>query len=109
MATLSQLEGLDLSNNQITDISVITNLGQLNNLRLGSNQISDLTPLANIGYHSLLDLSGNELSDISVLLQLQVTIDNLYLSSNDQISCANLDSLEDKENIGFVSRGTCQP
>ena len=62
---------LNLSNNQISDISPLAQLTQLTKLNLGgANQISDISPLAQLTLLTELDLSSNQISDITPLTQL---------------------------------------
>ena len=55
---------IDLSYNQISDISVLTS-GSFRKLNLSHNQISDISVLANL--NGDIDLSHNQISDISAL------------------------------------------
>ena len=75
---------LDLSNNQITDISPLAGLTNLTNfglLNLGRNKISDLSPLAGLTNLERLNLSYNQISDLSPLKGL-TNLKSLDLSGN---------------------------
>jgi internalin A len=84
LSSLVNLTFLNLSSNQIRDISPLSSLVNLSLLNLSSNQISDISPLSNLRNLSLLYLVNNQISDISPLSSL-VNLTLLNLSSN-QIS-----------------------
>ena len=63
----TQLEELDLSYNQISDISPLAHLLELTNLILRRNQISDISPLAELPTLRWLSLSSNQISDVTPL------------------------------------------
>ncbi len=67
---LTALEELDLSSNEISDVSSLSNLTGLRSLDLGSNSISDISPLANLTNLRRLGLVANEVTDISTLSTL---------------------------------------
>ncbi|XP_022751798.1 probable LRR receptor-like serine/threonine-protein kinase At2g24230 [Durio zibethinus] len=77
---LTQLQSLDLSNNNITSLpSDLWGLGSLKSLNLSSNKISGSLPnnIGNFGLLEVIDLSGNNFSGeipaaISSLVSLQV-------------------------------------
>ncbi|MCL2873904.1 MAG: leucine-rich repeat domain-containing protein [Defluviitaleaceae bacterium] len=78
------LESLRLDDNQISDLSSLSNLTNLRDLSLSNNQISDLAPLANLKNLESLELFGNEVSNITPLSELTY-LNFLGLGSN-QIS-----------------------
>ena len=84
---LKSLTHLDLSGNQISDISMIRDLPNLTILNLGGNQISDISPLKELMRLSELNLSWNQISDVSPLGNLLnfPKLANLHLAYN-QIS-----------------------
>ena len=92
----TSLTELDLSDNQISDISPLGNLTSLTSLALYSNQISDISPLASLANLERLGLSYNsELSDILPLANL-ANLSRLSLSWNqisDVAPLANLTGL----------------
>ena len=67
MAQLTQLTELDLSDNQISDITPLAQLTQLTDLNLWDNEISDVTPLAQLTQLTDLNLGYNPITDISPL------------------------------------------
>ena len=95
LSNLTKLARLVLGYNQISDITPLQNLTNINNLNLYSNQISDLSPLINMNLISL-SISYNQISDIT-LLQNFTNLTYLRLSNN-QISdiypLANLTNLQ---------------
>jgi len=67
---LTQLTELDLSGNEITDVSLLSNFTQLRKLDLKDNEISDISPLSNLSQLTELDLYGNNIIDITPLSNL---------------------------------------
>lgn len=62
---------LDVSNNNICDISNLWDLSDLEELYLGNNQIGYVDTLSNLSKLRIVDLSGNEVDDISPLFNLE--------------------------------------
>jgi hypothetical protein len=62
---------LDLSRNQITDISELWNLKTLEELYLSDNQIGYIDSLGNLTKLRVIDLSNNMIDDISPLFDLE--------------------------------------
>jgi Leucine-rich repeat (LRR) protein len=58
---------LDLSGNQITDLSPLIGLTGLTELNLGANQITDLSPLSRLTGLTWLTLWDNQITDLSPL------------------------------------------
>jgi small GTP-binding protein len=67
---LKRIEELRLDNNQITDISPLRGLTQLKKLTLPENQISDISPLRELKRIEELRLDNNQITDISPLGEL---------------------------------------
>lgn len=61
---------LDLSDNQISDISSLENLINLEKLELSDNEIKDISPLQNLKNLKELNLKCDEFTDISPLANL---------------------------------------
>jgi len=61
---------MDLSDNAISDISLLWGLKLLENLNLSDNRIEDIDSLANLRNLKTLNLSNNAIRDVSVLLNL---------------------------------------
>lgn len=62
---------LDLTGNELTDISELAGLKQLEELYLANNQIGYIDALFGLKNLRVLDLSGNQIDDISPLLNLE--------------------------------------
>ncbi|WP_243388159.1 leucine-rich repeat domain-containing protein [Bacillus kexueae] len=75
------LKDLDLSFNQIEDLSPLQSLSLLESLALWGNDIKDITPLSNLVNLTFLDLSSNHLFEIDALSGL-TNIRDLFLSQN---------------------------
>jgi small GTP-binding protein len=78
---LNNLKILDLSHNNIKDISIIQGLRKLNILLLGNNKIIDISILKGLSNLKILDLSSNHISDISSIEGLN-NLNTLDLSNN---------------------------
>ena len=59
LSELSGLESLDLANNSITSVSPLSGLTSLTELDLRNNQITDVSPLSGLNSLTMLKLSGN--------------------------------------------------
>ena len=66
---MPQLRGLDLSNNQISDVAPLAGMA-LSWLQLDFNQIRDISPLAQLKSLSWLSLKGNWIADVEPLRAL---------------------------------------
>jgi len=73
------LTELYLSENQITDISALSELANLEELYLESNQISDISILAGLINLKGLSIGANPIADISVLFGL-LNLERLWLT-----------------------------
>ena len=92
LETATNLHNLDLSHNQISDLTQLAYLTQLQELSLHSNQISDITPLAYCRLMIIdcletatnlqeLSLDSNKISDITILAVFD-SLRVLFLDSN---------------------------
>ena len=107
----TDLEDLDLSNNNISDISDISALAGLTRLAvldLSNNSMSDISALAGLTLRSsyglaMLDLSNNSISDISALAGLTLRssygLAMLDLSNNSISDISALAGLTDLEDL----------
>ena len=96
LASLTNLERLDLSNNAVSDISVLANLTNLTGLFLGYTAVSDISVLANLTNLERLDLGGTAVSDVSALASL-TNLERLELwgtGVSDVSALAHLTNLE---------------
>ena len=75
------LTDLDLSFNQITDISALKELKNLEYICLNNNQITDISALKELKKLHTIDLEDNQISDISVLRELE-NLEELLLNKN---------------------------
>ena len=110
---MTSLESIDISNNNISDFSVLSNLinlttlglhrtgidvsllsglTSLKSLNLGSNNISDISVLSNLTSLTYLGLHNNSITDISSLSGL-VSLEYLRLDNNSILDISALSSL----------------
>lgn len=90
-----KLEFLKLSNNLISDVSEIGNVVSLNILDLSDNQIRDIHPLFSLRKLEVLSLSNNQIKEITGIEAL-INVSILYLNGNqiDHVECLyGLDNL----------------
>lgn len=78
---MTNITGIDLSNNNITDISPISNLTNLSYLCINDNNISDISALSKLTNLRELFLINNGISDISALSKL-TNLRKLFLINN---------------------------
>ncbi|MBD1928623.1 leucine-rich repeat domain-containing protein [Trichocoleus sp. FACHB-90] len=78
---LSYYPELDISRNQISDLSPISGLINLTQLSLSGNKITELSPLSGLTNLTQLHLYNNQISDLSALSGL-INLTHLYLGSN---------------------------
>ena len=81
----SDLQVLDLGENQISDISVLENLTSLSVLYLDFNHISDISPVGALTNLTFLNLRNNNIENISPLENL-VELKYLNVNSNERIT-----------------------
>ncbi|MGX7263812.1 leucine-rich repeat domain-containing protein [Enterococcus crotali] len=120
LKNLTQIDNLDLRDQNISDISVLSNLPKLkyakfegNNIsnlaplsnlknlyaaKFKNNNISDVTPLKNLISLNLLDLEGNSVTDISSLANLV----NLTQVNINQNNVSNITVLKNFKNLKFL-------
>lgn len=81
------IEGLDLTQRGIRNISALGLLTNLTQLYLGDNEISDVSPLSGLNTLVELNLWGNNISDVSALAGLNnLTMLNLWKNNISDIS-----------------------
>ncbi len=93
---LTRLTALDLSGNAITNVQPLRKLDQLTHLDLKNNAIIDIEPLADLRRLRLLNLDNNEVRDITPLMGLRL-LGSLELSGN---PLTDLDALKTFERRG---------
>lgn len=81
IALLKNLQGLNLSYNEIRDVAVLETLTALKRLFLSGNQIRDVGPLGALTALQELDLTRNRISDVTALRTL-TALQRLRLSQN---------------------------
>ncbi|MEG3840661.1 leucine-rich repeat domain-containing protein [Microcoleus sp. herbarium14] len=96
---LSNLTKLNLSTNQITDITPLSRLTNLTELHLYNNQISDLTGLSALINLTELELQFNQITDITGLSAL-TNLTELSLSNNQITDISSLSALTNLTKIG---------
>lgn len=84
----------------IADISALSGLRSLRSLNLSSNSVSDLTPLASCTALTELHLNGNKISDISALASLS-SLTVLSLGYNDISDLSPLSGLTGLKNLSL--------
>ncbi|MEG3966849.1 leucine-rich repeat domain-containing protein [Microcoleus sp. T2B6] len=89
---LSSMTKLDLSDNEITDISFLGSLTNLTTLDLSDNEITDISFLGSLTNLTTLYLYSSQITDISFLGSL-TNLTTLYLSSNQITDISFLGSL----------------
>ena len=95
---------LSLSDNSITDISVLSRLTDLTMLDLWSNQVSDISPLSSLTGLTELELWGNQVNDIAPIGKLT----ELVRLSLEDVYGADLSLLSNCENLLFLGLGSGQ-
>jgi len=88
---------LDLTGNEISDITDLWSLKQIEELYLARNQIGYIDVLYHLRNLRILDLSGNQINDISPLLQLE-NLEYLNLAGNN-IPQEQMDALLAKDMV----------
>lgn len=92
---LTNLTKLDLSHNEISDVSKLANLTKLTSLLLNGNKLVDINPLNKLEKITYLDINNNNISDLSVVAGMK-EITHFFCSGNQigDISCiSNLTKL----------------
>ena len=81
MSGLTNLQYLELSRNEISDIASLEKLTQLSALYLSGNRISNINAIQNLHKFSSLYLDGNKVSDLKPLVEIR-NLSSLDLSGN---------------------------
>ena len=76
---LTNLESINLNNNEITDLTPLSNLQHLTSLYIGLNDCVDFSPLSNLSSLKELHISGNDLSNGISFLQNLTNLENLRM------------------------------
>ena len=100
---LINLRTLILNNNLVSDISPLKGLKNLDYLKLRGNQVSDISPIAGLINLEILEIEHNEISDISALTGL-INLRNLNLSDNLFSDLSPIAGLINLERIAFSNK-----
>lgn len=79
---MTHLTTLDLSYNDIEDISSLSNLIHMKELNLENNKVVDISALSNLIYMKELNLEHNNISDINAIKDF-TSLTNLNVKHND--------------------------
>ncbi len=82
---MENLVSLDLTNNAIEDISLISEFSQLTELKLGRNKIQDIQPLETLKQLKVLELFSNDITDIEPILNLS-DLTELLVANNSMVT-----------------------
>ena len=99
------VDNLDLSGNDITDLSFLTELTELRNLRLseGNNNLTDLSPLAGLTNLKSLQLPAEgQVSDLSPLAGL-TNLETLWFNGNWGNTAGYITDLSPLENLANLT------
>ena len=88
----TNLQVLELSNNQITEIKELDKLINLQEIYLRNNQITEIKGLDKLVHLRVLDLSNNQITEIKGLDNL-VKLQKIYLRNNQITEIKELDNL----------------
>lgn len=101
LSGLKYLQSVDVSNNKVASIEALKPLTMLQYVNLGGNQIADLAPLA--GHQTIwaLYLEKNKITDIGVVADLPKLV-ALYLDDNQVKDISVLAKLPKLERIGLT-------
>ncbi|WP_205677295.1 immunoglobulin-like domain-containing protein [Aquibacillus halophilus] len=89
MQYAKNLDKLNLSLNQFSDITPLSSLTRLTSINLLSNNITDIEPLKNLYNLASLQLAVNNITDISHLDNL-TSLEELYLHGNSNLNLSPL-------------------
>ncbi len=92
-ADLEKVKGLNLSNNQLTEVKGLEKLTQLTHLYLYDNQLTDVKGLEKLTQLKELYLYGNQLTDVKGLEKL-TQLRNLSLRDNLDLTKAQIAELK---------------
>ncbi len=98
MATLKNLQKLDLSNNTIRNVAALSEMHLLQTLNLSGNALISLKDLENLTTLQELDVSYNFLATTSHVATM-VGLKTLDLSSNNLMRLEGIDSLNELEHL----------
>lgn len=89
----TKITSLNLTDNQISDLTPLANLTSLTKLYIGQNPLTDISPLANLTNITKLSLHNTQLSNISPLHNL-TSLNDLHLHNNKIFDITPLENLK---------------
>lgn len=97
----AKLSILDVSHNQISDITTLSEFTYLTSLNLNNNNITDISPIANITGISDLRFSSNKISDVSSLSNIAGfgTLTTLIMDNNKIKDVSSVDRTQIKNEL----------
>ena len=101
LSNLVDVEILDIRDNNITDISPVSNMLKLRQLVLDKNLILDISPLANLTNLTTLFFDNNKVSDISPLQNL-TQLTTLWFNHNFVTDISPLSNLHQLKELRFL-------
>lgn len=104
LSSCAALTRLDLSHNKISDLTPLADLKELTWLCLWDNSIEDIGPLLTLPKLYYLDLDQNQITDIATLGELP-TLEELWLSHNRPESFEPLRGLTKLRRLGLNDTG----
>lgn len=104
---LKDLEYLNLTNNQINDISILKGLNKITHLYLSGNLILNIEILENLQQLQVLSLGHNEIQNISAIKFLTNLVD-LELGMNSILSCNEISNLKRLKRLDLNSNGVSE-
>ena len=100
LETAKNLTWVNIDSNQVSDITLLSNLTNLDFLAFSSNQVSDITSLSNLINLQSLYFSSNQVSDITSLSNL-INLQSLYFSSNQVSDITSFSNLINLQSLAF--------
>lgn len=104
VSNMSNLERLDLENNKITDIKPISKLEKLVTLYLYGNPISDITPLKNNGSIEALLIQKTDVSNIEILKSMP-NLHRLRIDGNKKLNDNYMDVVKELKGVNTLFLG----
>ncbi len=94
LAFASQLQSLNLSGNDLTDLITIGQLGNLQSLDLSDTDLEVIDSLVNLLNLTELNLADNNITDLASLYAL-TNLEQLNLTGNNELNCPDVFTLRD--------------
>lgn len=105
----SKISVLNVSQNQIQDISVLLKFTNLTSLNLSNNKIEDISPVSGIGTITDLRFTGNKVKDISSLSSLVGSLTILNMDGNKIEDVSPVDSSQIKQELSAGNQKIIKP